>query len=154
MSSVAAAVSPSDAAVRALLAKVKRIAVVGYSSNSSRPSNHVAAYMAGAGYDIVGVNPAAASADSGIRLAASLAAAEELHGGSIEIVDVFRKPDALKEVLDDVDRLKTKPACVWLQEGVTNADVEAALRSRGILVVSDRCLLKEHQRLISLASSL
>lgn len=138
-----------------MLQKLKRIAVLGYSANHDRPSNHVTAYMHEAGYQMVGVNPVGGADRGGdVAVTPSLKAAESLFGGAIDIVNVFRKSDALPDVLADVDGLTTKPACVWLQEGVTHPAVEEALRSRGIVVVSNRCLLKEHRRLMTLESAL
>ena len=63
---------------------------------------------------------------------------------SIDIVDVFRRPKDLDSHLQDL--LEAKPKAVWLQSGITNLDFEEALAQAGIKVVSNRCLLVEHQR--------
>lgn len=163
---MASARNISDAVLRNFLSVPRRIAVLGYSTNASRPSNHVSHYMAQQGSTVVGVNPGAAgAADGGIAVVPSLAAAFESfekvapHTGDdgkqpapVEIVDVFRKPEALPEVLAEVRALPMKPQLVWLQEGVTNEAVEAALAADGIAVVSNRCILKEHQRLVANAA--
>jgi predicted CoA-binding protein len=158
----------TDAALTALLKAPRRIAVLGYSANNTRASNHVTSYMASNGHRMVGVNPAATSAAAGpVTVVPTLAAAYETFAvttdrtGSgdadapaIEIVDVFRKPDALPGIVAEVLQLPTKPRLVFLQEGVTHAESEAALAAAGIDVISNRCLLKEHQRLVGLGSGL
>jgi uncharacterized protein len=170
---VKAAAAISDAALTALLRAPRRIAVLGYSTNAGRPSNHVSTYMATNGHRVVGVTPSATGgALSAIPMVPTLAAAYETfalmsHSNvapgtaaspevapPIEIVDVFRNPDALPGIVDEVLQLPVKPRLVFLQEGVTHAEAEAALAAAGIDVVSNRCILKEHQRLVGTPSGL
>ncbi len=138
----------SDAVLRTLFAGVKRIAVLGYSSNTDRPSNHVATYLSvAAGYQVIGINP---TLQRGVDDASGVETAPSLEGiAPVDVIDVFRRSDALPEVYDEIARLPYKPRAVWLQEGVVHAEMESALRAKlGIdVVVSDRCILKEHQRL-------
>lgn len=68
----------------------------------------------------------------------------QTHTGPIDIVDVFRKPSDLAQHLDDL--LAARPACVWLQSGISEPNFEEALARAGIKVVSNACLKVEHQQ--------
>lgn len=120
-----------------LLARVKTIAVVGLSSDPMRPSFGVSQYMQRKGYRIIPVNPNETSV-LGEKAYASLEAVPE----RVDLVDVFRRPEFVPEVMDDAIRLKI-PA-VWLQEGVIHEAAAKKARNAGIQVVMDRCILKEH----------
>jgi predicted CoA-binding protein len=132
---------PPDAAIRALLQRVRTIAVVGLSPDPTRPSHHVAAYLLQQGYRIFPINPTTPEV-LGQRSYASLAEVPE----PIDLVDVFRRSDAVPAIIDEV--LSLGLPAVWLQEGVTHAEAEAKARTAGVVVVADRCILKEHVRLL------
>ncbi|HEV8523569.1 MAG TPA: CoA-binding protein [Terriglobales bacterium] len=122
-----------------LLKQAKTIAVVGLSSGPLRPSHGVAAYLQQQGYRIIPVNPTIDSA-LGEKSYASLRDVPE----KIDIVDVFRRPEFVPEIVDQVIDLKL-PA-VWLQEGVIHEAAAEKARQAGVFVVMDRCILKEHRR--------
>ena len=122
-----------------LLKRSKTIAVVGLSNNPLRPSYGVSAYMQTQGYRIVPVNPEI-KGSLGERAVASLADVNE----RIDIVDVFRRPQFVPDLVDEAIRLKL-PA-IWLQEGVIHEEAAEKARQAGIFVVMDRCILKEHRR--------
>jgi len=124
--------------VRELLSRVKTIAVVGLSSNPMRPSFGVSQYMQGKGYRIIPVNPNESSV-LGEKAYASLSEIPD----RIDMVDVFRRPEFVSEIVDEVIRLKI-PA-LWLQEGVVHEAAARKAREAGIRVVMDRCILKEHR---------
>jgi predicted CoA-binding protein len=134
--------NPSDAEIKQLLEKYRRIAVVGLSDRQDRPSYGVAEYLRGAGYEIVPVNPQIDSWE-GIPAADSLA---ELRP-PVEIVDVFRRPEHVPEVVDDAIAAKAK--VVWLQLGIVNEAAAQKARDAGITVIQDRCLKVEHGRLFA-----
>lgn len=121
-----------------MLKTSKIIAVVGLSDSPLRPSYGVSAYMQSHGYRIIPVNPTIRGA-LGEKAVASLADIKE----KIDIVDVFRRPEAVPEVVDEAIRLKV-PA-IWLQEGVVHEEAAEKARKAGIKVVMDRCILKEHR---------
>lgn len=121
-----------------MLKTSKTIAVVGLSDSPLRPSYGVSAYMQSQGYRIIPVNPSIRGA-LGEKAVASLADIKE----KIDIVDVFRRPEAVPEVVDEAIRLKV-PA-IWLQEGVVHEEAAEKARKAGIKVVMDRCILKEHR---------
>jgi uncharacterized protein len=125
-----------------LLKRTKTIAVVGLSDSPLRPSYGVSAYMQSHGYKIIPVNPSIKGA-LGEKAVASLGEIEE----RIDMVDVFRRPEYVPELVDEAIRLKV-PA-IWLQEDVIHEEAAEKARKAGILVVMDKCVLKEHRRRFS-----
>jgi uncharacterized protein len=124
--------------IRDLLKRAKTIAVVGLSNSPLRPSHGVAAYMQTQGYHIIPVNPNIHGA-LGERSYPSLIAVPE----KIDIVNIFRRPEYVEEVVDQAIQLKV-PA-VWMQETVIHERAAEKARQAGILVVMDRCILQEHR---------
>ncbi len=125
--------------IEKILAECKTIAVVGLSSDPSRPSYGVARYMQQHGYRIIPVNPNE-SAVLGERAYASLSEVPE----EVDLVDVFRRSEQAGAVVDEAIQLGAK--AVWLQEGVIDAAAAQRAVEAGLLVVMDRCILKEHAR--------
>ena len=125
-----------------LLKRTKTIAVVGLSDSPLRPSYGVSAYMQSHGYKIIPVNPSI-KGSLGEKAVASLAEVEE----KIDMVDVFRRPEYVPELVDEAIRLKV-PA-IWLQEDVIHEEAAEKARKAGIFVVMDKCVLKEHRRRFS-----
>jgi len=125
-----------------LLKRAKTIAVVGLSDSPLRPSHGVSAYMQSQGYRIIPVNPTIKGA-LGEKAVGSLSDIHE----KIDIVDVFRRPEGVPEVVDEAIKLGV-PA-IWLQEGVIHEGAAEKARKAGIFVVMDRCILKEHRRRFS-----
>jgi predicted CoA-binding protein len=123
-----------------LLRSAKTIAVVGLSSNRKRPSYSVSEYMQRAGYRIVPVNPGEIEV-LGERAYASLEAVPE----RIDIVDVFRRSEFVAEIVESAIRVGAR--AVWMQEGVSDAAAAAKARAAGLVVVMDRCILKEHRKM-------
>ena len=128
--------------IRELLARVKTIAVVGLSDSPMRPSHGVSAYMQDAGYRIIPVNPNIKEALGEVSYPSLLAIPPALVE-TIGLVDVFRRPEFVDEIVDQAIQLKL-PA-IWLQEDVISERAAEKARKAGILVVMDRCVLKEHR---------
>jgi uncharacterized protein len=124
--------------IRELLLRAKTIAVVGLSDSPLRPSHGVSAYMQAQGYKIVPVNPKI-SETLGERSYASLFDVP----GQIDIVNIFRRPQFVEEIVDQAIQLKI-PA-VWMQEEVINEIAAQKARQAGMFVAMDLCILKEHQ---------
>jgi uncharacterized protein len=124
--------------VRELLARVKTIAVVGLSDSPMRPSHGVSAYLQAQGYRIIPVNPQITEA-LGEKSYRSLLEVPE----KIDVVDVFRRPEFVDEIVEQAIRLKI-PA-IWLQEDVINERAAERALKAGMFVVMDRCILKEHR---------
>ncbi|MBX3025744.1 CoA-binding protein [bacterium] len=130
-----------DATAEAILRRFRRVAVVGISADPSRPSHEVATYLRHAGYQILPVNPALATWE-GLVCAPDLAAVPP----PLEVVDIFRRSEHAGAVVDQA--IAAGARAVWMQIGVTDADAAARARAAGLLVVMDRCMLREHQRLL------
>jgi predicted CoA-binding protein len=124
--------------VTELLSRAKTIAVVGLSDNPMRASHGVSAYMQSHGYRIVPVNPQIEFC-LGERAYASLLEVPE----KIDIVNIFRRPQFVEELVDQAIQLKV-PA-IWMQEGVIHEKAAEKARQAGIFVVMDRCILKDHR---------
>jgi uncharacterized protein len=121
-----------------LLKRAKTIAVVGLSNSPLRPSHGVSAYMQMQGYRIIPVNPKIHGA-LGERSYPSLLDVP----GKIDIVNIFRRPELVEEVVDQAILLKV-PA-IWMQETVINQRAADKARKAGIFVVMDQCILQEHK---------
>jgi predicted CoA-binding protein len=130
--------SPETDPVTELLRHARTIAVVGLSDDPLRPSHGVSAYMQSQGYRIIPVNPQIESC-LGERAYASLLEVPE----KIDIVNVFRRPEFVEEIVDQAIRLKV-PA-IWMQEDVIHEKAAEKARRAGIFVVMDRCILKAHR---------
>src|SRR5713226_6078312 len=121
-----------------LLKRARTIAVVGLSGSPLRPSHGVSAYMQLHGYRIIPVNPNITEALGENSYPSLLDVPDK-----IDLVDVFRRPEYVDEIVEQAIRLKL-PA-IWLQEDVINERAAEKARKAGMFVVMDRCVLKEHR---------
>jgi predicted CoA-binding protein len=131
--------NPTAEALRDLLARARRIAVVGISRHPEKPSRSVPAYLAARGYEIVPVNP---NADRvlGRKATARLADVEE----PVDMVMIFRPSDQAGAFVLEAAARPERPA-IWLSEGI-RADVEvSAARARGVTAVQDLCAYKAYE---------
>ncbi len=136
--------NPPDAEIRELLEKARTIAIVGLSDKAHRPSHGVARALRRFGYTVVPVNPTVEEI-LGQESYPDLAAVRNA-GIEIDIVDVFRSPGHVSPIVDACIELGL-PA-LWLQEGVIAEDDATRAAGAGIFTVMDRCIYKEHVRLI------
>jgi predicted CoA-binding protein len=127
--------------IRALLRSMHTIAVVGLSDKPDRDSYRVAAYMQQAGYRVIPINPAVDEV-LGERSYSSLGDVPE----KIDLVDIFRKPEAVPEIVDAA--IVVGARAVWMQEGIVHNAAADKARAAGLVVVMDRCVLKEHARTV------
>ncbi len=134
-------VNPSTSEIRALLRRVKTIAVVGLSPSPIRPSHGVARALQGFGYRIIPVNPTVVEV-LGEKACPSLRDLPE----PVDLVDVFRESSHVAGIVDDCIALKL-PA-LWLQEGVIDEAAALWARAAGLTVVMDRCLYRDYIRLM------
>jgi uncharacterized protein len=121
-----------------ILQRAKTIAVVGLSDRPLRPSHGVAAYMQSQGYKIIPVNPRI-QFSLGEKAYASLLDVPE----RIDIVNIFRRPEFVEEIVDQAIQLKVPT--VWMQEDVVHEKAGQKARQAGIFVLMDRCILLEHR---------
>ena len=122
-----------------ILAKYRRIAMVGLSSNPFRPSHFAAIYLLAEGYDIIPVNPR----ETEILGHKSYASVTDIPG-EVDIVDIFREPAAVPAIVDEAIAKHAK--VIWMQLGVVNDEAAAKARDAGMQVVMDRCMKIEHAR--------
>jgi uncharacterized protein len=126
-----------------LLQRAKTIAVVGLSCNPMRASHGVSAYMQSHGYRIIPVNPQIEECLGEKAYPSLLDIPREGSTGKIDIVNIFRRPEFVEEIVDQAIQLKI-PA-VWMQEDVIHEKAAQKARQAGIFVVMDLCILKEHR---------
>lgn len=125
-----------------ILGDTRSIAVVGASANPARASNFVATYLlASTDYDVYFVNPNATEI-LGRPVYPSLAALPVVP----DLVDVFRRPEDLSGVLDDVLDLEPHPRTFWLQFGLFDTELARRAEDAGVDAVMDRCVKVEHAR--------
>ena len=127
--------------IQRVLHQAKNVAVVGLSSNPLRASHFVGFYAQRHGYSVIPVNPR----ETEVLGEASVASLRDIDG-SVDIVDVFRAPDAVPEIVDDAIAIGAK--ALWLQFGVIHDEAAAKAQAAGMDVVMDRCLKIEHARYV------
>ncbi len=128
-----------DREIAGILDTCHTIAVVGLSSKRYRPSYGVSEYMQRSGYRIIPVNPDEAEV-LGEKAYARLEDVPE----KIDLVNVFRRSEYVGPIVDSAIRIGARG--IWLQEGVEDPAAAERARKAGLLVVMDRCILKEHRR--------
>ena len=135
--------SPQSDPITELLKRAKTIAVVGLSDNPLRPSHGVSAYMQSHGYRIIPVNPQIEESLGEKAYPSLLAISQKEVPEKIDIVNIFRRPEYVEEIVDQAIQLKV-PA-VWMQEEIVDEKAAEKARKAGIFVVMDRCILQEHR---------
>jgi len=133
--------NPGPDEIRSLLEKAKTIAVVGYSPSASRPSNGIARALQRLGYRVIPVRPGMEEA-LGEKVYADIAAIP----GTVDIVDVFRDGRHVPEIVAQC--LERGIGAIWMQEGCVNTEAAMRARDAGMTVVMDRCILRDHTRLL------
>ena len=136
--------NPPDTQIRELLAHARNIAVVGLSDRAHRPSHGVGRALQRMGYRVIPINPGVEEV-LGERAFPDLAAARAA-GMDIDIVDVFRSPQHVGPIVETCIELGL-PA-LWLQEGVIAPEAAERAHRKGIVTIMDRCIYKEHVRLM------
>lgn len=127
-------------AIEELLRAARTIAVVGLSGKKWRPSHGVSEYMQHSGYHVIPVNPNETEV-LGEKAYPRLDEVPE----KIDIVNIFRRSEFVPEIVDAAIRLGAR--AVWMQEGVIHEGAAHKARDAGLLVVMDRCILKEHRKM-------
>lgn len=134
----------TDQLLRDVLNRSKRVAVVGVSINPVRASYFVARYLGLRGYDVVPVNPR--HAGEVLFGKPVLGALSEIEGG-IDMVDIFRRSEAVPEIVDEALEAFPDLQTVWMQIGVEHPDAAEKAEARGVTVIQNRCPKIEYQRL-------
>lgn len=135
----------SEEIILKIFSDYRNIAVVGMSSDETKPSNRVPKYLMQQGYKIIPVNPTKEEI-MGLKSYKSLLEVPD----AIDVVDVFRRPEqALDVVKEAVERKKQRKdvKVIWLQEGIVNDQAKKIAEDAGILFIQDKCMFKEHLRI-------
>ena len=130
-----------DDDVREMLRGARTIAVVGLSTDPAKASYGVARYMKERGYRIIPVNPGAQEI-LGEKVYPNLSAIPD----PVDIVDIFRPSAAIPPIAEEAIRIGAK--AIWMQEGIAHAEAARQAEAAGLAVVQDRCIMKEHFRLL------
>jgi len=125
--------------IKTILAECRTIAVVGLSSDPRRPSHDVASYMQRRGYRVIPVNPNETEV-LGQKAYSSLAEVPE----KVDLVDVFRRSEEAGKAVDEAIAVGAR--AVWLQDGVIDQAAAQRALDAGLMVVMDRCWLRDHVR--------
>ena len=131
--------SHSDEQILDILS-LKKIAVIGMSKHSSKAAHYVPKYLIDNGYDVTPVNPTAEKILD-VTCYDSISEIDE----DVDVIDVFRPSEQISSIIHDC--IEKKPKVIWLQEGIHDFESEELARKAGIIVVFNRCMLAEHQRL-------
>ena len=134
----------NDARLREILTGSPTVAVLGIHREPEKAAFYVPEYLHDEGYRIIGVNPQFANQTIlGEPVRAKLAEITE----PIDIVDVFRKPEAIPDHVPDILAMSPRPRFVWFQLGIKHDEAAKQLEDAGITVIQNRCTLADHQRL-------
>jgi predicted CoA-binding protein len=126
--------------IKQIFARSKTIAVVGLSPKPHRASHHVAEYLQEQGYKIIPVYPREEKILN-----------EKVHRtlteikGKVDIVCIFRAPSKIMPIIEEA--IKLRPFAIWMQEGVVNVEAKKMAENKGINVIMDKCMYKEHVKL-------
>jgi predicted CoA-binding protein len=131
----------TNATIREVLTRYKRVALVGASAKAERPSHGVMGFLLRHGFAVTPINPGIAGQT--VHEQTVVASLED--AVPLEIVDIFRASDQVGPVVADAIRLGAK--VIWMQLGVVNQEAAAAARQAGLTVIMDRCPAIEWPRL-------
>ncbi|HUL22717.1 MAG TPA: CoA-binding protein [Thermodesulfobacteriota bacterium] len=134
----------ADEDIKKILSNFRTVAVVGISPKEDRPSYIVASYLQSKGYRIIPVRPDGEEI-LGEKVYRRLSDIPEEIG--VEVVDIFRKSEDVPPIVDEAVQRKAK--VVWMQEGVIHKEAGTKAEKAGLRVVMNRCIKKEHQRLMN-----
>jgi len=134
----------SDTLLKDVLRRTRSIAVVGVSTNPVRPSYYVARYLSLKGYRVIPVNPGHAGKELfGETIRATLSDIDV----PVDMIDIFRRPEAVPEIVDEALAVFPALQTIWMQIGVEHAEAAAKAEARGLTVIQNRCPKIEYQRL-------
>ena len=133
-----------NAYIAGILNSVRTIGIVGASANDVRPSYFVMKYLIGKGFEVFAVNPGHAGKEIlGRPTFARLADIPV----PIDMVDIFRAPEAVPGIIDEALTLNPLPKVVWMQLGIRHDEAAAQAEAAGVKVVMNRCPKIEYGRL-------
>ena len=134
----------SDDFLRKVLRRTKTVAIVGVSAKQIRPSFYVARYLKLKGFRVIPVNPGLAGQ---ALLGETVYPDLESIPDDVDMVDIFRRSDAVPAIVDDALARWPDLQTIWMQIGVEHAQAAAVAEARGVDVIQNRCPKIEYQRL-------
>lgn len=136
----------NDTQLRDIYTSTRIIAVVGLSSDPHRPSFGVAKYLKDVGYMVIPINPKYTSVLGEVCYPDLLKGAQAISPQKIEIVDIFRRPEFVLPHIEEAIKIGAK--VIWMQEGVEHLAGAKKAEAQGITVIMNRCIMKEHGKLM------
>jgi len=136
----------SDADLTQILREARTLAVVGMKTHETADAHRIPKYMQAHGYRVIPINPTVDEAlgETAYRDLGELAG----QGVEVDLVNLFRASDNVSGHVDEILALSPLPKTVWMQLGIHHGPSAARLRSAGIQVVQDRCIMVDHRRLL------
>lgn len=134
-------INANNEAIKSILSEVKTIAILGLSPNATKDSYRVAQYLQAAGYKIVPIYP-----KEDFILGEKVFRSLEEIPFAVDMVDVFRKPDALDAIVDSC-LVRGDVKVLWSQIGIVNNKAALRAENAGMQVVQSHCSMVEHRRI-------
>ena len=134
-----------DVSLRRILTESRTVAVLGAKDSLGEAAYYVPAYLRARGFGVRGINPKLAGAE----WLGSVAVGALADCGPVDVIEVFRRADALPDIAREVLALPWRPKVVWFQLGIRHDQAAEWLSAAGIAVVQDRCMMPDHQRLVA-----
>lgn len=134
---------PTDETLRSLLSSARTIAIIGAKDVPGQDVDRVGRYLIAAGYTVIPVHPKRKTV-WGMPALVSVSMVE-----TADIVVLFRAPQYCPDHAREVLAMKTRPACFWMQQGISSPEARRLMQDNGIGVVEDRCIMVEHRRLLA-----
>ncbi|SDZ51164.1 hypothetical protein SAMN05444004_11834 [Jannaschia faecimaris] len=136
--------TPSDSLLRSILTRSKTFACVGVSPHPIRPSHFVGRYLSMRGFHVVPVNPGhVGTVLFGEPVVGELSDIDI----PVDVLDIFRRPEAVPAIVEEGLSCLTGLHCVWLQIGIISPEAEAMCNAAGVPIIQNRCPKIEYQRL-------
>lgn len=125
-----------------ILKQTRTIATIG--ARDQGPAHDIPQYLADHGYTVIPISPKLTEA-FGQKAYTSVDLVEQ----PVDVVQIFRRSEAVIEHVDEILRMNPRPRVVWMQLGISNDEAAAQLNAQGIDVVMDHCMFQEHRRMMS-----
>lgn len=130
--------------IEKILTDCNIVAIVGFSDNHTRPSNRIGRYLLGNGYKVYGINPRLSNREvDEISCYGSLTELPE----HAEIINLFRRSEFVKDLMDEILELDYKPKAVWAQVGVISYEAMQLAKENGIEYIENKCIMVEHTKI-------
>ncbi len=131
----------SDKAIFPLLRQARRIAIIGAKDVQGQPVDKVGRYLIEQGFEVIPVHPKRKT----VWDRPAFPSIQDVEAA--DIVVLFRAPQYCADHAREVLKMKHRPLCFWMQEGIRSAEAKSLMEANGIMVVEDKCIMVEHERM-------